>query len=164
MKAIFFPSPAGDPQCCKPDSCYRNVRSTRRPLAGTVVRESLKPQHNMAKYHYRKPIGPQNGSVELFVAWCLPKALASRCCTIRGRRLSVDPKLREAVNASVRMFPCGISLHPFKGQILMAVTHMGGWMQHPGESQHSVLTEGERVPLPQPPAQPVSRPEQTQPA
>ena len=87
MRAISFPSPAGDPQCCKPGSCYRNVRSTRRPPAGTVVRESLKPQHNMSMYRYRKPSDPQKGSVELFVAWCLPKALASRRCTIRGKEV-----------------------------------------------------------------------------
>lgn len=84
IRAISFPSPAGHPQCCKPESCFRNVRSTRRPPAGTVVRQSLKPQHNMSMYRYRKPSDLQKGSVELFVAWCLPKALASRRCTIRG--------------------------------------------------------------------------------
>ena len=57
--------------------------------------------------------------------------------------MSADPKLREGVNASVRMFPCGISLQSFKGQILMVVTHMGGWMQHPVR-QHSVLKQRAR--------------------
>lgn len=138
IRAISFPSPAGDPQCCKPESCFRNVRSTRRPPAGTVVRQSLKPQHNMSMYRYRKPSDLQNGSVELFVAWCLPKALASRRCTIRGEEIVCGSQAQGR-----RMFPCGISLQPFKGQILMAVTHVGGWMQHPVR-QHSALEQRAR--------------------
>ena len=61
MRAISFPSPAGAPQCYEPESCYRNVRSTRRPPAGNVVRESLKPQHNMAKYPLQEAKRPAEG-------------------------------------------------------------------------------------------------------
>lgn len=148
MKAISFSSPAGDPQCCKPDSCYRNVRSTRRPPAGTVVRESLKPQHNMAKYHYRKPNGPQKGSVELFMAWCLPKALASRCCTIRGKEVVCGSQAQGRRKCKCADVPMWNITAAFQGANPDGCDTYGRLDAASGETALSPQAEGERVPLP----------------
>ena len=143
MRAISFPSPAGDPQCCKPESCYRNVRSTRRPPAGTVVRESLKPQYNMSMYRYRKPSDPQKGSVELFVVWCLPKALASRRCTIRGKEVVCGSQAQGRRKCKCADVPMWNITAAFHGANPDGCDTLGGWMQHPVR-QHSALEQRAR--------------------